>query len=160
MNYLYFQLIGKTAPIYLDEQLKDMIRLSAYSENKVPISLDKDSNRSETLNIDHELLILLGTTYKDIATKLDVKADLAYRGASYYPFDTTLNTEDYRSIYTLLIRSIYFGKYRSALLRNSTTASQEMAGVSRSTINPAEKPQIETTINEIAGELNEMGDER
>ena len=45
-------------------------------------------------------------------------------------------------------------------MRNSTTASQEMAGVSRSTTNPAEKPQIETTINEIAGELNEMGDER
>lgn len=159
MNYLYFQLIGKTAPIYLNEQLKDMIRLSAYSENKVSISLNKDSNRSETLNIDKELLRLLGNTYQDIATKLDVKADLAYRGASYYPFEE-LNTEDYRSINTLLIRSIYFGKYRSALLRNSTTASQEMAGVSRSTTNPAEKPQIETTINEIAGELNEMGDER
>ena len=165
-----FSINNKSVQIFLKEQLDDILQLTNGSRDTVAIDLGESSS-SPKLVIDRNLLRLAGKTYQTIADgELRTWAERAYPTAAYDPFESNFADDDSRSVSNTLIRALYLGQRRSMDLQNiayvgrdsgghvklSKNESLGIAGSPRATIDPKIKPTVETEMQGVLSNLENI----
>ena len=96
------------------------------------------------LKLDEKLLNYIGSEYERIVNqKLGMKAERAYPGAAYTPFEGGFSPYDHRAVGPAVFKACMESKNRALKLYDS------VANQPRSTINPEEKTEVEEMIGKI-----------
>ena len=178
-----FVVNGKSCSVFLKEQVEDIIDLTKEDKGeKIHVSITGDKPNTDIkpnvpisdsyVSINAEVMKIAGDTYEQIARdQLGVRADIAYKGASYYPFESHLGLGDSRSTHYTIFRHIMQEKRRVLTLDDKKMVYDDMgyphfksdggrgiAGKPRSSTSVAEKSKAEQKIDEVSGVIGNITD--